>query len=77
MYDPAVQRVILARLARWRRLPQSDLLEMLGPEDRLRFRPEALEDLEWEGLVQSETVGDEPVISLTEAGEAWLHQHPD
>ncbi len=70
MYHPAVQRAILEKLARWRRLPQGDLLDMLGPEDRLRFRPEALEDLVWEGLVQIAVVGDEPVVSMTPAGDA-------
>jgi hypothetical protein len=74
MYDPAVQRALLERLARWRRLPEGDLLGMLGPVDRLRYRPEALEDLEWEGLVVACPAGDERVIAITEAGEAWLRQ---
>lgn len=72
MYDPAIQRVILSKLARWRRLPQGDLLGMLGPVDRLRFRSEALDDLVWQGLVTSEVVGDEPVLSITPEGESWL-----
>ena len=72
MYDPAVQRALLERLARWRELPEGDLIGMLGPVDRLRYRPEALEDLEWDGLVVVRWAGDERVISITEAGEAWL-----
>jgi hypothetical protein len=72
MYDPAVQRALLERLARWRELPEGDLIGMLGAVDRLRYRPEALEDLEWEGLVQVRAAGDERVIAITEAGQAWL-----
>ncbi len=72
MYDPAVQRAMLQALARWRRLPKGDLLDMLSAVDRLRFRPEALQDLEWEGLVRISVVGDEPVVEITEAGEARL-----
>ena len=74
MYDPAVQRALLERLARWRRLPEGDLIGMLGPVERLRYRPEALADLEWDGLVVARTAGDERVISITEAGDAWLRQ---
>ena len=72
MYDPSLQRVLLEKLARWRRLPEGDLLEMLGPEERLRYRSEALRDLEWEGLITVTPAGDEPVIAITEAGDAWL-----
>lgn len=72
MYDPAVQTALLAALARFRRLPQGDLLGMLSPVDRLRYRPEALRDLEWEGLISVTPSGDEPVVALTAAGEAWL-----
>jgi hypothetical protein len=72
MYDPAVQRALLERLARWRELPEGDLIGMLGPVDRLRYRPEALEDLEWEGFVVARAAGDERVIAITEAGDAWL-----
>ncbi len=74
MYDPAVQRALLEKLARWRRLPQEDLLGMLSPSDRLRYRDDALRDLEWDGLVSIVVVGDEPVVSITDAGEAWLRR---
>jgi hypothetical protein len=63
---------LLERLARWRELPEGDLIGMLGAVDRLRYRPEALEDLEWEGFVVVRAAGDERVIGITEAGEAWL-----
>lgn len=72
MYDPAVQNALMAALARFKRLPEGDLLGMLSPVDRLRYRPEALRDLEWEGLVSVTPSGDEPVVALTDAGEAWL-----
>jgi hypothetical protein len=72
MYDPAVQRALLEKLARWRQLPEGDLIAMLSPVERLRYRPEALDDLEWEGLVVVRTSGDERVVSITEAGDALL-----
>lgn len=74
MYDPAVQRAILEKLVRWRRLPEGDLIGMLSAVERLRFRPEALADLEWDGLVDLEVVGDERMVSITSAGDRWLHQ---
>ena len=72
MYDPAIQRAVLEKLARWRRLPEGDLIGMLSAAERLRYRPEALEDLEWEGFVAVRAAGDERVIAITEAGDAWL-----
>ncbi len=45
---------------------------MLSPVERLRFRPEALDDLEWDGLIEAHLAGDERVVSITAAGEAWL-----
>ena len=74
MYDPAVQRAVLERLVRWRRLPEGDLIAMLSPVERLRFRPEALDDLEWDGLIEARLSGDERVVSITAAGEAWLQR---
>jgi hypothetical protein len=76
MYDPAVQRAVLEKLVRWRHLPEGDLIGMLSPAERLRYRPEALDDLEWDGLIAARLAGDERVVSITEAGEAWLVQHP-
>ena len=73
MYDPAVQRAVLEKLARWRQLPEGDLIGMLSPVERLRFRPEALDDLEWDGLIEARIAGDERVVSITAAGDAWLH----
>lgn len=72
MYDPSVQRAILHLLLRWRRLPWEDLLRGLSAVDRLRFRPEALRDLEADGLVIIQQRGDEPVVELTPRGSAWL-----
>ena len=74
MYDPAIQRAVLEKLVRWRRLPEGDLIAMLSPAERLRFRPDALHDLEWDGLIVRELSGDERVVSITDAGEAWLRQ---
>jgi hypothetical protein len=72
MYDPAVQRAVLEKLARWRQLPEGDLIGMLSPVERLRFRPEALDDLEWDGLIEAHFAGDERMVRITEAGDAWL-----
>ncbi|MCA1644483.1 MAG: hypothetical protein LC797_03110 [Chloroflexi bacterium] len=74
MYDPAVQRAVLEKLAHWRRLPEGDLIAMLSPIERLRFRPEAIDDLVWDGLVAAHEAGDERVVSITSAGENWLRQ---
>jgi hypothetical protein len=74
MYDPAVQRAVLEKLARWRHLPEGDLIGMLSPVERLRYRPEALDDLEWDGLIVARTAGDERMVSITDAGEEWLRQ---
>jgi hypothetical protein len=70
-----VQRAVLEKLARWRHLPEGDLVGMLSAVDRLRYRREALDDLEWEGLVVAREVGDERMLSITEAGDTWLRQH--
>jgi len=75
MYDPALQPIVLAKLARWGRLTQDDLHTMLRPEDRIRMRDDLLKDLEWEGLVTIRVVGDEPVIAITDLGRAWLERH--
>ena len=75
MYDPALQPIVLAKLARWGRLTQDDLHAMLRPEDRIRLRDDLLKDLEWEGLVTIRVVGDEPVIAITDLGRAWLERH--
>lgn len=75
MYDPAIQRAVLEKLARWRRLPEGDLISMLSAVERLRFRPEALRDLEWDGLIVARAAGDERMLSITETGEAWLRQN--
>jgi hypothetical protein len=72
MYDPAIQRALMEKLGQWRRLPEGDLLEMLSPVQRLRYRSEALADLMLDGLVNVSTVGDEPIVEITPAGDAWL-----
>ena len=74
MYDPAIQRALLEKLARWRHLPEGDLVGMLSPVERLRYRPEALDDLEWDGLIAAQRTGDERMVSITAAGDAWLQR---
>jgi hypothetical protein len=75
MYDPAVQRAMLEKLARWGDLPEFDLIRMLEASERLRYRPEALEDLEWDGLVVARHAGDDRVLSITDAGMSWLRDN--
>ena len=75
MYDPSLQPVVLTKLAKWGRLTESDLDAMLRPEERLRLREDLLQDMAWDGLVTVETVGDEPVITITGKGRQWLEQH--
>ncbi len=72
MYDPSLQPVVLAKLAKWGRLTESDLDTMLRPEDRIRLRPDLLRDLEWEGLITIRTIGDEPVLAITDEGREWV-----
>lgn len=69
MYDPSLQSVVLARLAKWERLTESDLNAMLKPEDRLRLRDDLLQDMAHSGLITVRVVGDEPVFTITEKGK--------
>jgi hypothetical protein len=69
MYDPALRGSVLRVLRKWKRLPMSDLFQLLPAEDRLRFRDDVIEDLVWQGHVHKESRGDETVLSITAAGE--------
>lgn len=75
MYDPSLQPVILAKLAKWERLTESDLNAMLRPEERLRLREDLLEDMAYTGLITIHVIGDEPVFAITDKGRAWLRDH--
>lgn len=75
MYDPSLQSVVLAKLAKWNRLTESDLDAMLRPEDRLRLREDLLQDMAHSGLITMRVIGDEPVLTITEKGRDWLNQH--
>ena len=77
MYDPSLQAVVLARLAKWGRLSESDLNTMLRPEDRLRLRDDLLLDMAHSGLITMRVVGDEPVLTITDKGREWVRQHGD
>ncbi|MFN0071381.1 MAG: hypothetical protein ACKVVP_07830 [Chloroflexota bacterium] len=69
MYDPALRESVLVLLERWKRLPLSDLFQLLSAEDRLRFRDDVIEDLIWQGLIEKRFSGDELVLGITSAGE--------
>jgi len=75
MYDPSLQSVVLAKLAKWERLTESDLDAMLRPEDRLRLREDLLRDMAHSGLITMRVVGDEPVLTITPKGREWLARH--
>jgi hypothetical protein len=75
MYDPSLQPVVLAKLDKWERLTESDLSAMLRPEDRLRLRADLLHDMAHSGLITMRVIGDEPVLTITDAGREWLQQH--
>ncbi len=75
MYDPSLQPIVLAKLEKWGRLTESDLDAMLRPEDRLRLREDLLRDMAHNGLITMRVVGDEPVLTITEQGRAWLRSH--
>jgi hypothetical protein len=72
MYDPSLQWAVLELLATWRRLPLGDLVRMLQPIERLRFRRELLDDMEYDGLVILRQAGDDLVVDLTPRGDARL-----
>jgi hypothetical protein len=75
MYDPSLQPVVLAKLDKWERLTESDLNAMLRPEDRLRLREDLLQDMAHSGLITMRVIGDEPVLTITDAGREWLRKH--
>ena len=74
MYDPALRGVVLRLIHKWKKLPFSDLLGLMKPEDRLRFRDDVLSDLEWEGLIIRQARGDELVFELSERGQLMMNQ---
>lgn len=76
MYDPSLQSRVLRLLERWGSLPLSDLVGMLDPLQRPRFRTELLKDMEWEGLITLRPVGDEVVIGLVPRGAAGVTGQP-
>ncbi len=75
MYDPSLQPLVLEKLAKWGRLTRSDLHAMLTPLERIKAREDLIKDLEWDGLLVIQVVGDEAVYSITERGREWLHEH--
>jgi hypothetical protein len=66
--ESSLRTLILQILARWEKLPESDLLTRLTPVQLVSFRPELIRALAAEGLVELSEVGDERVIRITERG---------
>jgi hypothetical protein len=71
-YDPSLQWAVLRLLERWNRLPLSDLERLLDPWQRPHFRLDLVRNMEWEGLVTLQHVGDEDVAALTQLGRDRL-----
>lgn len=74
VYDLYLRDAVLAKLDHWDRLPEGDLLSMLTPVERLRFRPQVLRDLQAQGLITIAPIGDERVLGITYAGRQWLRR---
>ncbi len=74
MYDPSLQSVVLAKLAKWNRLTESDLDAMLRPEDRLRLREDLHQDKAHRGLITMRVDADQTVLTITDKGRDWLSQ---
>jgi hypothetical protein len=72
MDEPSVCWTVLRLLERWERLPLSDVVRMLGPLERPRFRDELVKRIEREGLIQVHLIGDEQVLELTPSGQLKL-----
>jgi hypothetical protein len=58
---------VMDLLARWKRLPLSDVIAMLSPVDRPRLRLELLEGMADQGLISMNRYGDELVVALVES----------
>jgi hypothetical protein len=67
MDTATLRTTVLDLLARWRRLPLSDVIAMLSPVDRPRLRLELLEGMVEQGLISMQQYGDELVVALVEA----------
>jgi hypothetical protein len=72
--DPQLRPAILRILARWGRLPESDLVRWLPPPQTARLRPEVYRALVDEGLVELHEIGDERVLAITERGRATVER---
>lgn len=68
MDDVELHSAILGVLARWSRLPETDLLRRLTPLQAVRYGVEHLQQLVQAGLLEVREVGDERVLILTERG---------
>jgi hypothetical protein len=64
MTKPAIESLVLDKLARWQSLALSDLVAMLPQERRGEFSSTVLRQMEEAGLVSVRTAGDEPVVRL-------------
>jgi hypothetical protein len=72
--DTELRMAILRILSQWGRLPESDILRRLAPEQLARLRSAVLDHLAAEGLVEVRAVGDERVVTLTAQGRAAVEQ---
>jgi hypothetical protein len=68
VYEAELRSAILRILARWERLPESDVLRRLTPVQLAHLREELFEALADEGLIEMRLVGDERVLTITARG---------
>jgi hypothetical protein len=68
MVDQSVESAVLSLLVRWGRLPYSDVVRLLPPVERLRFRESVVDELRSAGFINTYVAGDELVLALTELG---------
>lgn len=70
--DTEVKMAVLRKLVQWGPLPESDVSRMLR---RYFLVTDDFRDMEEEGLIDMQFVGDEYVLSLATVGKLFLEQH--
>jgi hypothetical protein len=70
--DTAMKVAVLRKLVQWGPLPESDVSRMLR---RYFLVTDDFRDMEEEGLIDMQFVGDEYVLSLATVGKLFLEQH--
>jgi len=72
--DTEMKVAVLRKLVQWGSLPESDVSRMLR---RYFLVTDDFRDMEEEGLIDMQFVGDEYVLSLATVGKLFLEQHQE